>query len=358
MADFRDVKLNSNENKTNCANVERLDDYSEAEFRGATLSLSQDAETPMLSPNENSQGTISPSASDSMLRSKNDDNANLSNKMKAERTGSTSHRPVRPMSEEEVREFFAVREGALENAADQCRPVVLENLDGELRGVWLLTEIDHWDTEKERIIFLTDYSVINLKYDFITQRLLDYRRLHLTMFDRIIVGELKYPESSLMPKLNGAVGFIKEWVVPKLRQTNPNSRSAQVQNQSDTNTENSTRNQIGVKCMWNVEQPLPFLKNWNPWCREIPWITYTSHPLAKHQSRQKTSYDIEDFSRHLVQAVEQMDPAALPPNVPPSSRRCEIQYQPVVVENYAGIASAFHNANDLGFFKARGKVSF
>ncbi|XP_067139775.1 tumor protein p63-regulated gene 1-like protein isoform X3 [Centruroides vittatus] len=318
MADFRDVKLNSNENKTNCANVERLDDYSEAEFRGATLSLSQDAETPMLSPNENSQGTISPSASDSMLRSKNDDNANLSNKMKTERTGSTSHRPVRPMNEEEVREFFAVREGALENAADQCRPVVLENLDGELRGVWLLTEIDHWDTEKERIIFLTDYSVINLKYDFITQRLLDYRRLHLTMFDRIIVGELKYPESSLMP----------------------------------------TRNQIGVKCMWNVEQPLPFLKNWNPWCREIPWITYTSHPLAKHQSRQKTSYDIEDFSRHLVQAVEQMDPAALPPNVPPSSRRCEIQYQPVIVENYAGIASAFHNANDLGFFKARGKVSF
>lgn len=316
MADFKDVRLNTNENKTNSSNVERLDDYSEAEFRGATLSLSQDAETPMLSPNENTQGTISPSASDSMLRSKNDNNANI-NKMRAEKAGLTSHRPIRPMSEEEVREFFA--EGALENAADQCRPVVLENLDGELRGVWLLTEIDHWDTEKERIIFLTDYSIINLKYDFITQRLLDYRRLHLTTFDRIIVGELKYPESSLMP----------------------------------------TRNQIGVKCMWNMDQPLPFLKNWNPWCREIPWMTYTSHPLAKHQSRQKTSYDIEDFSRNLIQTVEQMDPSSVPPNVPSSSgRRCEIQYQPVVVENYAGIASAFHNANDLGFFKARGKVSF
>ena len=36
--------------------------------------------------------------------------------------------------------FCAIQEGALQKAAEQCRPVVLDHLDGDLRGIWLLTE--------------------------------------------------------------------------------------------------------------------------------------------------------------------------------------------------------------------------
>lgn len=62
-----------------------------------------------------------------------------------------------------------------------------------------LFRIDHWDAEKERLLFLTEKSLISLKYDFITLKLLDYKRYPLTQFQRITIGELKYPENSLMP---------------------------------------------------------------------------------------------------------------------------------------------------------------
>ena len=32
----------------------------------------------------------------------------------------------------------------------------LKESDGKTRGAWLLTEIDHWDVEKERIFILTE----------------------------------------------------------------------------------------------------------------------------------------------------------------------------------------------------------
>lgn len=100
----------------------------------------------------------------------------------------------------------------------------------------------------------------------------------------------------------------------------------------------------------------PVLKRWNPWSRDIPWVTYTSHPLFKMDTAEKTNYNIEDFSKKLVSTLaagsEQTSPVGSP--IP----KCEILYQPIVISSYVGIAAALHNANELGFFKSRGKVSF
>lgn len=59
--------------------------------------------------------------------------------------------------------------------------------------------IDHWDAEKERLMMLTDHSLLIIKYDFITLTVADYRRLLLKDFDRIIIGGFMYPGASVVP---------------------------------------------------------------------------------------------------------------------------------------------------------------
>ncbi|GIX86577.1 tumor protein p63-regulated gene 1 protein [Caerostris extrusa] len=117
------------------------------------------------------------------------------------------------------------------------------------------------------------------------------------------------------------------------------------------------RNQLGIQCSWSSSEQIPVLKRWNPWSREIPWVTYTSHPLFKMDTAEKTNYNIEDFSKKLVATVCGESANEIPAATP-SSGTCRVLYQPIIIESYAGLAAALHNANELGFFKSRGKVSF
>lgn len=109
--------------------------------------------------------------------------------------------------------------------------------------------------------------------------------------------------------------------------------------------------------------PIPVLKRWNPWSRDIPWVTYTSHPLLKTETGSSNNYDIEDFSKKLIEVMDSVErPAAATPSSPTEDSiipgPCNILYQPIIIESYAGLVAALHNANELGFFKSRGKVSF
>jgi hypothetical protein len=38
----------------------------------------------------------------------------------------------------------------------------------------------------------------------------------------------------------------------------------------------------GMRLMWNKGQPLSMDKKWNPFAKNIPWFTFTSHPLYFH----------------------------------------------------------------------------
>ncbi|KAG8195416.1 hypothetical protein JTE90_013874 [Oedothorax gibbosus] len=343
--DYKEIGLNSDQNKnitesSPSSDFDRLEDCNEAEFKGATLSLS---------PQETSPPEL--------VTASSCEDPNASNG--AEGTSGDKRRSssIRALHSSNVQEFFAVREGALQKAAEQCRPVILENIDGDLRGIWLLTEIDHWDTEKERLLFLTQNSLISLKFDFITLRLLEYQRYALKDFQKIVIGELKYPEKSLMPKINGAMDFFKQRVLPKLRQgrnfrqSAPNMTLAVVDNKPRSAV---ARNQLGIQCSWSILDQIPASKRWNPWSRDIPWVTYTSHPLFKMDTDEKTNYNIEDFYKTLLNIL--FPPGGTPVGTESSS--CQIVYQPIVIECYAGLAAALHNANELGFFKSRGKVSF
>lgn len=41
----------------------------------------------------------------------------------------------------------------------------------------------------------------------------------------------------------------------------------------------------GIRLLWNRGQPLPFIKKWNPFAKDIPWLTYASHPLFWYKGR-------------------------------------------------------------------------
>ncbi|RWS24040.1 Tumor protein p63-regulated 1-like protein, partial [Leptotrombidium deliense] len=158
------------------------------------------------------------------------------NQLKDEQTNGNEETPLARSSSVtssssgiEAQQFFGLREGALEEAVNKCKPVILNRIDGELIGVWLLTVIDHWDIERERLAFLTDYSLIVLKYDFIAQKLLKYNRIPLLRLDKVVVGSIRYPEGSLLPP----------------------------------------RNQIGVRCMWNQGEEVHFASKWNPFSEDI-----------------------------------------------------------------------------------------
>ncbi|XP_063221076.1 tumor protein p63-regulated gene 1-like protein isoform X2 [Bacillus rossius redtenbacheri] len=217
------------------------------------------------------------------------------------------------LGEDEARYFFSSRGGLVDLAVRECASqLVVPEVDGALVGSWLLTEISLWDHEKERLVLLTAHALFTVKYDFIALRQLEHRRVPLCLVDTLVVGDLVYPSGSLVP----------------------------------------ARNTRGVRVLWNHRQPLGLGKKWNPFSKEIPFTTYTSHPLFWHKgaateavSEANQRYDVDDFARSLVSQVE-------------TACDCRIEHRPVVLENYLGLGSLVHNRNELGFFKVRGKFSF
>lgn len=105
--------------------------------------------------------------------------------------------------------------------------------------------------------------------------------------------------------------------------------------------------------MWNKGKMPQVSDSWNPWSRNIPWITYASHPLKTQTGQEVRHCDIEHFIKALLQAMNSESEVK-----PVNEERCLIEERPIVIENYLGLASFFHNVNNLGFFKSRGRVSF
>ena len=95
---------------------------------------------------------------------------------------------------------FKHKDGRLEAAASACQNQALsQEEDGSVLGVWLLTEIDHWDNEKERVVVVAEHSIVLVKFDFITNQLKEYRRIMFSDINSIQRGNFSYPEKTLSP---------------------------------------------------------------------------------------------------------------------------------------------------------------
>ncbi|CAH2073175.1 unnamed protein product, partial [Iphiclides podalirius] len=258
-----------------------------------------------------------------------------------------------PFSSENIKDFFTFRKGVVENAIQDCITALLFPEDGEYLGSWLLTEITLWDNEKERIVLLTSRLVMTIKYDFIAMKQLDFKKTYLDDLDTIVIGELVYPPSSLVPRINGiATGVttvVKDCVIDRLCRR-PTGGDAEAKVFDPKYFEPRERNLRGVRLMWNKGEPLSMKTAWNPFSQDVPFLTFASHPIYWHKEgsvEDRSMYDMETFAQKLQRAIESM-----------ASSSCCIHHSPIVIQSYVGVTSLLHNKISLGFFKVRGKFSF
>ncbi|XP_043481044.1 tumor protein p63-regulated gene 1-like protein isoform X2 [Leptopilina heterotoma] len=265
-----------------------LDDGIGVHFDKATLEMKKE--------NENS-GTTSTTGTTNTKQS-TETTSGLTNSSESKHVSNIPFRII------DVHNYFSDREQVIERALKDCQKELV-NSEETLLGSWLLTEISLWDTEKERLILLTKDFLFSVKYDLISLKILEFNKVPVMEIDTLLYGDLIYPSKSLLPN----------------------------------------RNMIGMRIMWNKGQPLHLNKKWNPFAKNIPWLTYTSHPLYWHKGSEtdKTKYDVKGLEEALQSII------------PEHSSKLN---RPIIIENYIGICSLIHNRNSLGFFKIRGKVSF
>jgi hypothetical protein len=110
-----------------------------------------------------------------------------------------SESPLPAQSETEAKDFFAYRDSILNHVVSEVQKGIDTSENGDIKGTWLLTEIDFWNHEWERLVVLCDKAVVIFKYDFIGMKVEDMRRLDLGVIDKVIQGELAYPQKSLTP---------------------------------------------------------------------------------------------------------------------------------------------------------------
>ncbi|XP_034248801.1 tumor protein p63-regulated gene 1-like protein isoform X1 [Thrips palmi] len=263
-----------------------------------------------------------------------------------------------PWSEDHIKNLFSSREGLVDQAVqDSISAFVQPDLDGEVLGSWIMTEINIWDAEKERLVLLTNKSLLVIKFDFIALKPLEVRRTLLEQIDTLVVGDLAYPPASLVPRMNGLASGVSTIVKGcLLHWSRPSELCHTALDVSQF--EPRPRNMQGLRVMWNNGEPITFSKKWNPFNNDIPYLTFASHPLLWHKESIQVegrkvkelpfSYNVETLSESLMATMEKLG----------KPTKSIIQHKPILLHNYLSLGSLIHNRNSLGFFKVRGRFSF
>ncbi|XP_055842360.1 tumor protein p63-regulated gene 1-like protein isoform X1 [Episyrphus balteatus] len=275
-------------------------------------------------------------------------------------------------------EFFCFRPGQFEKAVADCVNILLRPAnDANVVGSWLLTDISHWDHERERIFILTSKTLLDVKYDFIALKILQSNKIRLNQIDTIIEGKLTYPQASLVPRIEGIANGLTSIICGKLfcQSRQPERPNAAVPVQQNHPLTVATRydfscfkpvekSDLGMRIMWNRGRPISLLTSWNPFAEDIPWRTVKDHPILRAKSNDTLSlhereefdskkhiYSAESFSQTLRSIFSNANPDGVDFN-------CDFKEGPILMENYVGVGAVIHNKHNFGFFKVRGKFSF
>lgn len=230
----------------------------------------------------------------------------------------TSMKPGAYKSEKMSELFFCYKENNLQKAVESCKCQLYNvDIDGGVTGSWLLTEIDHWDNEREKIVLLTENSILIYRYNFITSTIVDSRRISLHIIDKILIGDFKYPDWSIMPIVS------------------------------------SDRQHGGIQIRWHSDVQPSFGQRWNPWCISIPWVTLAHHPLIYNpKENETTTFNVDDFYESLLLATSKAFDQRRP------GEKVTVIEGPIQIESYANVASLVFNQSGIGFYKDRNGLCF
>ncbi|XP_068447638.1 tumor protein p63-regulated gene 1 protein [Clinocottus analis] len=213
-----------------------------------------------------------------------------------------------------TRKFFVLRPGTLKQAVKDVEALVDEEVDGSIHNVWLMAEVDHWNNEKERLVLITDHSLLVFKYDFVMFNCDQIQRIPLNIIDRIAHGQFSFPKHSLLQRAGE-----------------------------------------GLRIFWDRLREPTFTSRWNPFATDFPFITFIAHPVKDISDGFAALCDMQNFQERLKEAAQKAH--GVKP-FPGKANGVLVLNQLILVEAYVGLMSFLGNQNKLGYCMARGNIGF
>ncbi|XP_074046756.1 tumor protein p63-regulated gene 1 protein [Macrotis lagotis] len=213
-----------------------------------------------------------------------------------------------------TRKYFVTRPGAIETAREDLKSHVAETMDEGVQGFWLLTEVDHWNNEKERVVAITDNTLLICKYDFIMLSCVQFQHIPLSSICHICLGKFVFPGTSL-----------------------------------------DKRQGEGIRIYWGKSEEQSLLSRWNPWSTVVPYATFTEHPMKNSSEKFSEICKMSEFIAKLVPAVENAHKTSSRPG---RGKGVMVTSEPIRIETYTGLMSFIGNRNKLGYSLARGSIGF
>ncbi|XP_010988399.3 tumor protein p63-regulated gene 1 protein [Camelus dromedarius] len=213
-----------------------------------------------------------------------------------------------------ARKYFVTRPGAIETAMEDLKGHVDKTSGETIQGFWLLTEIDHWNNEKERILLVTDKTLLICKYDFIMLSCVQLQWIPLSAVYRICLGKFSFPGMSL-----------------------------------------DKRPGEGLRIYWGRPEQQSLLSRWNPWSTEVPYATFTEHPMKYTSERFLEICKLSGFMSKLVPAIQNAHKDSTGSG---RGKGLMVITEPILIETYTGLMSFIGNRNKLGYSLARGSIGF
>ncbi|XP_036411229.1 tumor protein p63-regulated gene 1 protein [Megalops cyprinoides] len=229
-------------------------------------------------------------------------------------SGAAGGRWVSAVDQFKLRKFFVLRPGTLEHALEDIKVLVKQEEDGNVQSAWLMAELDHWNNELERVVLITDNTLLICKYDFMMLNCEQIQRIPLNYVDRIVHGNFGFPPRSLLK-----------------------------------------REGEGLRVYWDRTREPTFSSRWNPFAKDYPFCTFTYHPVRSADAKFAALCEIHNFREQLNQAAQR---AHAKSPVPGKANGVLVLNQPIIIDAYVGLMSFIGNQNKLGYCLARGNIGF
>ncbi|XP_077463548.1 tumor protein p63-regulated gene 1 protein [Stigmatopora argus] len=228
--------------------------------------------------------------------------------------GDPSEDPQLCVNRFKCEKYFVLRPGTLQQALKEIQVLVNPKLDGNILSIWLMAEVDHWNNEKERLSIITDNFLLVCKYDFLMFQCEQIQRIPLHLVDRICHGPFTFPASSVLHRAGE-----------------------------------------GLRVFWDRLREPSFTSWWNPFATDLPYMTFTEHPVRMIGDAFATICDMENFRLQLRDAAQRAH------KVQPVAGKANgvlILKQDIFIKAYVGLMSFLGNTNKLGYCVARGNLGF